>query len=132
MAEERLYGLFLKAKENETRCIERIHGGGRWPSFHQCHRKRGHGKDGLYCKIHDPEVVKAKAEAKDKAWHTKWDYERSKEELSRLEHEAHQPMLEALKNVKKNLELQGLDVPGLVGNIGYQEVCAAIAKAEGK
>ena len=41
-------------------------------------------------------------------------------------------MYAALENVKRNLEIQGLDVPGLVGNIGYNEVCAALAKAKGE
>lgn len=39
--------------ENITRCIEEV-----WPAgcrsyvSYQCHRKRGYGKDGLYCKQH--------------------------------------------------------------------------------
>lgn len=37
--------------EDETRCIEVV-----WPTRgmipHQCRRKRGHGKDGLYCRQH--------------------------------------------------------------------------------
>ena len=34
--------------EDETRCIKAIY---EWYS-HQCSRKRGFGKDGLYCKQH--------------------------------------------------------------------------------
>jgi len=37
---------------NATRCVERVHDGGRWPSFHQCQRKPGHGPGGLYCRQH--------------------------------------------------------------------------------
>jgi len=59
---ERTYGLFNKVPEDKTRCIKSIHGGERWPSFHQCRRKRGYGPDGLYCKIHDPEAVKKRKE----------------------------------------------------------------------
>ena len=37
--------------ENETLCVEEV-----WPSrgfvSYQCIRKRGHGKDGLYCEQH--------------------------------------------------------------------------------
>ena len=38
--------------ENKTRCIKEV-----WPSSrgwvpYQCSRKRGYGKDGLYCKQH--------------------------------------------------------------------------------
>ena len=39
--------------EDPERCIEKVYG----PEYldmigHQCTRKRGHGKDGLYCKQH--------------------------------------------------------------------------------
>lgn len=40
------------APEDKTRCIKEV-----WPTTdgwipHQCRRKRGYGKDGLYCKQH--------------------------------------------------------------------------------
>lgn len=40
--------------EDVTRCIESVCGEGLYGSFcpHQCKRKRGKGKDGLYCGIH--------------------------------------------------------------------------------
>ncbi len=49
--------------EDKTLCIQNV-----WGDFghgHQCSRKRGHGKDGLYCKQHDPERVAAAEEKKD-------------------------------------------------------------------
>jgi len=36
--------------EDETRCVKEVWGPG-WHS-NQCRRKRGFGKDGLYCKQH--------------------------------------------------------------------------------
>lgn len=36
-------------KEDFDRCVKTVAGGG-W--VYQCSRKRGHGKDGLYCKQH--------------------------------------------------------------------------------
>jgi hypothetical protein len=49
------YGAFGEIIEDPTRCIETVYSGfGRWSSFHpfQCSRKRGFGKDGLYCTQH--------------------------------------------------------------------------------
>jgi len=36
--------------EDTTRCIKEVYGA--FMCTHQCRRKRGHGKDGLYCKQH--------------------------------------------------------------------------------
>lgn len=68
---ERAYGLFNKVPEDKTRCIKAVHGGERWPSFHQCRRKRGYGPDGLYCKIHDPEAVKKRESESIERWEHK-------------------------------------------------------------
>ena len=40
---------FGERKEDVTRCIEAVVDG--WHE-RQCYRKRGYGKDGLYCKQH--------------------------------------------------------------------------------
>lgn len=43
---------------NFTFCCEEVGRElGRWTTYGQCSRKRGHGPDGAYCKTHDPEVV---------------------------------------------------------------------------
>lgn len=62
---ERTYDLWAGDKkgipEDRARCIEEV-----WGCFSssQCCRKRGHGKDGLYCKQHDPvNVAKRRKEA---------------------------------------------------------------------
>jgi len=39
-------------REDITRCIEEVYPSGRLIIPYQCHRKRGFGKDGLYCKQH--------------------------------------------------------------------------------
>lgn len=50
-----------------TRCIERVHEGGRGVCFYQCQNKRGKGKDGLYCGQHAALIAKREADAK-KCW----------------------------------------------------------------
>ena len=55
MTEKRVYGAWAGnpkgSLENPARCIKEV-----WPRdgyiAHQCRRKRGYGKDGLYCKQH--------------------------------------------------------------------------------
>lgn len=54
--------------EDPKHCIEEVHSGERGGLFHQCHRPRGHGPDGLYCKQHSPEAVAARnAASKERA-----------------------------------------------------------------
>ncbi len=53
------YGLNERIAEDKTRCIAGVWNECGWGS-HQCQRKRGHGKDGLYCKQHDPAKIVAK------------------------------------------------------------------------
>ena len=43
--------------EDATRCIESVYGGFCVP--HQCTRKRGHGKDGMFCKQHGKDPAAA-------------------------------------------------------------------------
>ena len=54
MTEKRIYGQWAgnpKGREEDiVRCIESVSNDGFL--FHQCRRKRGYGKDGLYCKQH--------------------------------------------------------------------------------
>lgn len=62
------YGLhYQKNAPDYSRCCESVRqADSRWPRYHQCVRKRGHGPDGAYCKQHDPEAVKARDEASRK------------------------------------------------------------------
>ena len=53
--------------EDASRCITEVSEPGRGIHFHQCQRKRGFGPDGLHCKQHDPDVVKARADAGEAA-----------------------------------------------------------------
>ena len=78
--------------EDISRCIEEV-----WSSMHgyQCRRKRGHGKDGLYCKQHDPDRVAKKREEKRKIWRA--DYKKSEERCLRT-----QKALELVKNIPTN------------------------------
>lgn len=56
MPEPRRYGQWAGNErgmaEDPTRCAEEVADPPRYILFHQCLRKRGHGKDGLYCKQH--------------------------------------------------------------------------------
>lgn len=54
---ERIYGQSAANRgklEDPTRCVEEVWGNSRSDSFlsWQCSFKRGHGKEGLYCKKH--------------------------------------------------------------------------------
>lgn len=50
-------------KPDYSRCCEEVgRDMGRWTSFGQCTRARGHGPDKAYCKQHDPDVAKARRE----------------------------------------------------------------------
>lgn len=62
----RHYGGFRATPERLDDCIESVPEGGRSVGLRQCRHKRGHGPDGLYCKIHDPERV-SPAELKRRA-----------------------------------------------------------------
>lgn len=61
-------------KEDVTLCIVDVTPNERagFAHSHQCNRKRGHGPGGLYCKQHDPESVKARRAASNKAYEDKW------------------------------------------------------------
>lgn len=48
-------------REDPARCVAEVRESGRWPHYHQCSNKRGHGPDGLYCRTHDPEGAAKKA-----------------------------------------------------------------------
>ena len=53
------------------RCQEQVSGSGPWGTFHhhQCENKATNTKDGRrYCKIHDPEYIKAKSTEKLAQW----------------------------------------------------------------
>jgi len=50
---------------DETRCVKTVFNGFR---HHQCRHKRGHGKDGLYCKQHDPERIAKKNAERQRIW----------------------------------------------------------------
>lgn len=49
----RIYGnSVFRKKEDTSRCIVGIIRGFMSDGYHQCGRKRGHGRDGLFCKQH--------------------------------------------------------------------------------
>ena len=75
---------------DETRCIEQV-----WSDFrqHQCYKKRGHGRDGLYCKQH------AKIhEERDKARY--WEIPENREKIKLIEYELNNTVMGALYKEK--------------------------------
>lgn len=67
------YGSVYRKKPDFSRCAASVPDGGRWPGFHQCRRKNGHGPHGAWCKQHDPVAVKAKREERQREEQAKWD-----------------------------------------------------------
>ena len=69
---KRIYGAWagnpVGTPEDTTRCIEEVMESGRGSFFYQCRKKRGHGEGGLYCKIHDPEYIKARQQSRQAGW----------------------------------------------------------------
>jgi len=52
-AQSRRYGAsWREQRYDPTRCAHSVREQGRWPIFHQCTRKPGHGPAGLYCRQH--------------------------------------------------------------------------------
>lgn len=84
MAERELeiYGAWVGnpkgTKEDSTRCIQSVTTPGSYSHGHQCQRKRGHGKDGLYCKQHNPIRIKEIEDKKTKAYDEKWAKEQDR------------------------------------------------------
>lgn len=60
-------------KPDFKRCCEEVWSRERWSRHYQCHKPRGHGPDGAYCKQHDPEVVKARKAAVDARGKEAWN-----------------------------------------------------------
>lgn len=53
-----------------TRCCANLHD--RYhPGGYQCTRKRGHGPEKAYCKLHDPDVVKARRDKSEREYRIK-------------------------------------------------------------
>lgn len=55
-----------------------------FPTYHQCERKPGFGPAGLYCKIHDPEKVKAREDERTRRFNFRCALESGKWEAIAL------------------------------------------------
>jgi hypothetical protein len=51
-----------------TRCCYEVFSSERGVMHHQCANRRNAGPDKAYCKVHDPEAVKARAAASDRKY----------------------------------------------------------------
>lgn len=72
-------------QEDPTRCIEHVKTRDRMAIFHQCKHKRGYGKDGLYCKQHDPDAIAAIEKAKEERFQKRYNiHMKPVEELYKL------------------------------------------------
>lgn len=70
------YGTHMRCKPDYGRCAEDVRDAGRWPSYHQCTRKNGHGPHGAWCRQHDPVAVTAKRDAEYSKRKSKWEAEK--------------------------------------------------------
>lgn len=81
-AKPRIYGSWAgnpkATPEDKTRCIEQVTPNDRAGIMHahQCYNPRGHGPDGLYCRIHDPAAVKRRQQVRAERWERKFKSER--------------------------------------------------------
>ncbi len=60
-------------------CSAKIYNSGGWGRFYPC-KKKAVG-DTVFCKIHNPEYIKAKTEAKEDKWRAEWKVKRAYIEL---------------------------------------------------
>ena len=109
--------------ERPDLCIEEVYEKGRGWGSYQCSRPRGYGEDGLYCRQHDPETVKARREARllasKKQWDAAWYICR------KPEHAAFDALLAAAEHVLKILEFDHVYL-----NLGQPVLREAIAQAK--
>ena len=72
----------LGTPEDPIRCIEEI-----FPNIgnnYQCQRKRGYGRDGLYCKQHDPDRIAKREAQKEREFEAKCEKMDEKKMRNRL------------------------------------------------
>ena len=111
--------------ERPDLCIEEVRERDGWYHY-QCSRPRGYGTDGLYCKQHDPETIKARREAaslaskkrQDAAWYV----------CRKPEHAAFDALLAAAKNILAIIERDY--VHGIPGQTRLQEAIAQAKQQE--
>ena len=66
---------------NKEQCSIRVASAGTWGAFHphQCRKVAVVTREGkLYCKIHDPEYIEAKREAREAEWDKEWTEKRAR------------------------------------------------------
>lgn len=68
-------GNSIGVPEDPKRCIHTIFDRYGSPGGHQCAKPRGHGPDGQYCKVHNPEAVKARQDKSMQAYREKMEAE---------------------------------------------------------
>lgn len=64
------------ARYHPEHCCEPVYSQDKWSREHQCNRRNGHGPEGLYCKQHDPAVVKARRSEQSRKDYEKWNEDR--------------------------------------------------------
>lgn len=81
----------------KERCCERVHDGGRWPSFHQCMHKAVCEEGGKhYCGIHNPAKVRERMAKSNEKWNKDCDKRRMERAAPEL--------YEALKAILDHVE----------------------------
>ena len=110
--------------EAKARCDERVHDGGRWPSFHQCTRKAVCEHEGKhYCSVHSP----AKIAERRSELRAKWEAD-----LAKRRKEYATPLLyEALNRVLPIIEKEIDHGGGMFSDADLSTIKAALAAADG-
>ena len=75
----------MKILPKEEQCQAMVSGTGSWGAFHQhqCEKRFTIIRDGKrYCKIHDPEYIKAKSSANTKKWEEEDARQRARHNLT--------------------------------------------------
>ena len=85
--------------EDPKCCIAEVWSRESYSHGHQCNRPRGHGKDGLYCKQHDPETVEAKRNARNAKWDAEFKAKQDRWDKKAKEEKALEASKDALEKI---------------------------------
>ena len=127
---------------NKERCLGRVYDPVGLGRFYRCSKKAVDGKP--YCKIHDPEYVKAKGAAKQAQWEKEWAEEKAHQNLvstalnacRQINPDNPQAVAESITAMYEALEGLLRDYSTNPTSDIYYEACLkavnTLAKAEGK
>jgi uncharacterized Zn finger protein (UPF0148 family) len=134
--------------ESKKQCSEKVFPSGLYGSFHgySCSKPATVERDGKwYCKIHDPEYVKAKDAKKRAKWDKKYKDDMERAELrstainacTKINPDNPQAVAESIEDMYEALKASLSALPpslpkGSIGQIARRKILEALTKAEGK